>query len=145
MNLPAREVACNLCVDLSTVCRIATLFRTTGDLAKKLFPSERASRKLTEATQFFVIYLVLDRREIYLREIQLELQTQLGLDISQGALCKFVHKTGFTRQRLSTYALQRDEYLRAQFVVDISLYSPEMFIFIDETGTYWRDTQEEGI
>ena len=140
MNLPVREVARNLCVDPSTVSRIATLFRTTGDVAKKLYRSERAFRKLTEAAQFFVIYLILDRPGIYLREIQLELQTQLGLDISQGALCKFLHKTGFTRQRLFTYALQRDEYLRAQFAVDISLYSPEMLVFIDETGTDWRDT-----
>jgi len=84
--------------------------------------------------------MILDRPGIYFREIQMELQTQLGLNNSQGALCKFLHKTGFTRQRLSTYALQRDEYLRAQFAVDISLYSPEMLIFIDETGTDRRDT-----
>ena len=112
MNLSVREVAGNLCVDPSTVSRITTLFRTTGNVAKKPYPSERASRKLTEPAQFFVVYLILDRPGIYLRELQLELQSQLGLNISQGALCKFLHKTGFTRQRLSTYALQRDECLR---------------------------------
>ena len=89
LNLSVREVAGNLCVDPSTVSRITTLFRTTGDVAKKPYPSERASRKLTEPAQFFVIYLILDRPGIYLREVQLELQTQLGLNISQSALCKF--------------------------------------------------------
>ena len=140
LNMPVREVAGNLCVDPSTVSRITTLFRTTGDVAKKPYPSERASRKLTEPAQFFIIYLILDRPGIYLREVQLELQTQLGLNVSQSALCKFLHKTGFTRQRLSTYALQRDECLRSQFAADVSLYSPEMLIFLDETGTDRRDT-----
>ena len=84
--------------------------------------------------------MILDRPGIYLREVQLELQTQLGLNVSQSALCKFLHKTGFTRQRLSTYALQRDECLRSQFAADVSLYSPEMLIFLDETGTDRRDT-----
>ena len=135
MNLSVREVAGNLCVDPSTVSRMTTLFRTTGNVAKKPYPSERASRKLTEPAQFFVVYLILDRPGIYLRELQLELQSQLGINISQGALCKFLHKTGFKRQRLSTYALQRDECLRAQFAADVSLYSPEMLIFLDETGT----------
>ena len=54
MNQSVREVAGNLCVDPSTVSRITTLFRTTGDVAKKPYPSERASRKLTEPAQFFV-------------------------------------------------------------------------------------------
>ena len=81
LNLSVREVAGNLCVDPSTVSRITTLFRTTGDVAKKPYPSERASRKLTEPAQFFVIYLMLERPRIYLREVQLELQTQLGLRV----------------------------------------------------------------
>jgi len=73
MNLSVREVAGNLCVDPSTVSRI-TLFRTRN-IAKKPYPSERAARKLTEPAQFFVIYLILDGPGIYLRELQLELQS----------------------------------------------------------------------
>ena len=37
-------------------------------------------------------------------------------------------------------AIQQDEGLRAQFVSDVSLYDPEMIIFIDETGSDKRDS-----
>ena len=117
LNLSVREVAGNLCVDPSTVSRITTLFRTTGDVAKKPYPSERASRKLTEPVQFFVIYLILDRPGIYLREVQLELQTQLGLNISQSALCKFLRKTG----------LQNRDCLHMHFR-ETSAYDPNLLL-----------------
>ena len=39
MNLSVREVAGNLCIDPSTVFRITTLFRTTGNVAKKPYLS----------------------------------------------------------------------------------------------------------
>lgn len=59
--------------------------------------------------------------------------------VSAGCLCKLLHKVGFTHQRLSKYAIQRDDCLRARFAQDVSLYSPEMLIFLDETGTDRRD------
>ena len=37
-------------------------------------------------------------------------------------------------------AKQRDDDLREQFVADVSLYKPEMLIFIDESGSDNRDT-----
>ena len=36
-------------------------------------------------------------------------------------------------------AMQRDDDLRAQFSIDVSLFKPEMLIFIDETGSDCRD------
>ena len=51
-----------------------------------------------------------------------------------------LHKAGFTRQRLWLYAIQGDEALRTQFTADMSLYSQEMFRFLDETGTDRWDT-----
>ena len=35
--------------------------------------------------------------------------------------------------------LQRDEFLRQQYISDVSVYSPEMLVFIDETGTDRRN------
>lgn len=55
-------------------------------------------------------------------------------------LCKFLHASGFTRQRLQTVALQQDKLLRQQFSLDVSVYSPEMFVFVDETGADRRNT-----
>ena len=41
---------------------------------------------------------------------------------------------GFTRQKLQITAIQRDEFLRQQYVSDVSIYNPEMLVFLDETG-----------
>ena len=71
----------------------------------------------------------MDRPGIYLCEIQQELKTQIDLDVSLSAICKFLHKCG---QRLCTYALQRDETRRAQFATVVSLYRPEMLLFLGE-------------
>ena len=32
-------------------------------------------------------------------------------------------------------ARQRDEFTRAIYAAEVSLYNPEMFIFLDETGS----------
>ena len=37
-------------------------------------------------------------------------------------------------------AKQRDESLRTQYIIDVSLLEPAMFIFVDETGADCRDT-----
>ena len=60
--------------------------------------------------------------------------------MSECAVCKFLRKAGFTRQKLASYAMQRDEHLRMQFVQDVSLYSKHSLLFIDETGSDNRDT-----
>jgi len=77
-----------------------------------------------------VIHLVLSR----LREIQVELREAMGAEIGPSAICRFLHKVGFSRQRRKLVALQRDKAIRAQFVSDVSICEPEMLIFLDETG-----------
>lgn len=140
LQLPIKQVAMNLCIDQSTARRICDKFETSGEVQKRVYPADKAFRKLNEPAQFFILHLVLDRPGIYLKEIQQELILHLGLDITLSAICKFLHKAGLTRQRLKTYALQRDEHLRAQFSADVSLYNTEMLVFLDETGTDRRDT-----
>ena len=61
----------------------------------------------------------------------------LDIEISESAICKFLHKSEFTYQRLKVTALQ-DVSLRQQFTSDVPLYSPEMLVFI-ETGTDRRN------
>ena len=63
----------------------------------------------------------------------------LDIEISESAICKFLHKSGFTYQRLKVTALQQDVSLRQQFTSEVPVYSPEMLVFIDETGTDRRN------
>lgn len=140
LGLSYAAVANNIGVDKSTVKRVVDIFDSTGSIGKKTYPKEKASRKLTSLAQMFVLDLVLQKPGIFLHEIQKELSQSLLLDISVSTLCKFLHANGFTRQRLKRVALQQDTLLRQQFAADISVYSPEMLVFIDETGTDRRNT-----
>ena len=112
----------------STVQRIVTLFKTTVGVSKRGYPSEQAHRSITKLVEFFIIDLLLEKPGIYLREVQFQLETQLGLVVSAGCLCKFLHKIGFTHQCLSKYAIQRSDCVRAKFAQDVSLYSPDVII-----------------
>ena len=139
LSLSSKEIAINLNIDMSTVKRILHIFTTTGDVCKRTYPSERSYRKISEPVQHYILYLILTRPGIYLREIVSELSTVLGLDITESAVCKFFKKIGFTHHKLTTYALQRDDTLRQQYVSDVAIYPRETLLFIDEMGTDRKD------
>ena len=134
------NIGSNLGVDRSTVIRTVALFRATGTVSKKEYPKERAARELTTPAQLFVLNLVVQRPGIYLHEIQEELEEFVMVSVSLSTICRFLHTSGFTRQRLRTVALQQDSFLRQQFILDVSVYSPEMLIFLDETGADRRNS-----
>ena len=113
------------------------MFDTTGDVCKQAYPSERAFRKLTLPVQMLVFHLVIQKPGITLREIQSELLDVLAVDVNESTLCA---KNGFTYQRLRFVARQRDEMCRQLFIRDMSLYTPDMFVFVDETGADKRNS-----
>ena len=68
----------------------------------------------------------------YLPAWNCEVSAVLGLEITESAVCKFLHKAGLTHHKLATYALQRDDTIRAQFVADVSLSAWN-------TSFHWRN------
>lgn len=82
------------------------------------------------------MHLILQKPGIYLCEMKAELLETLGIDVSLSiTICNFLSKNGFSRPKLYTTALQQDLFLRQLYVSDVSVFSRDMFIFIDETGT----------
>ena len=51
-------------------------------------------------------------------------------------ICNFLHKSGFTCQKLHIIAMI---ILRSKFASDVSVYSSDMLVFIDETGADKRN------
>ena len=139
LGLSYGTIAQNLNVDKSTVCRTLQLFHTTGNVTKKEYLRENDFRKLTSPAQLFILQLTLEKPGIYLHEIQRELWDFLQIDVNISTIYRLLHESGFTRQRLRYAAIQRDEMLRQQFILDVSVYTPEMLIFLDETGAYRRN------
>lgn len=140
LNLKYSDIAVNLCVSESTVRRIVERFEASGDVSKNKYPSAAAFRKITEPAELYIMNLVLERPGIYLSEIAEELETNLGVEVTESAICKVLKKIGFSRQKLCMHALQRDEELRRIFSADVSLYPRQTLLFIDETGTDRRDS-----
>jgi len=73
---------------------------------------------LSPALESTIVHLVLMRPGIYLHEIQTELADQTGADLSLTtcSIWRFLHRIGFTTQRLRVAALQRDKFLRSHSV-----------------------------
>jgi len=85
-----REIAANLNVDQSTVCRTVALFDETGGVSPKEYPSNLGPAKLTEIEKLLILELVLEKPGIYLHEITADVKCTLGLDITESAVCKFL-------------------------------------------------------
>jgi len=139
LGFNVKGIAENLGVDSSTVRRTLALFSATGDVQKKPYPTERAFRVITEPVKFFIIHLVLDQPGIFLREVKSTLEVELGVDVTESAICKFLKKAGFTGLHLATYALQRNEDLRSIFSAELAQYKTHTLVFVHETGTDRRD------
>ena len=133
-------VAKNLNVDLSTVWRVVRLFKEHGSIESKKYSRRKLFQKLTPSVELIVLHYVISNPGIYLQQIQGHLNETIGVDITPSAICRFLHKVGFSRQKLKMVARQRDEDLRAQFVSDVSIYTPDMLVFLDETGSDRRDS-----
>ncbi len=128
-------VAQNLRVHRTTVFCALQLFNFTGSVSKKVYPKDKAFRKLTTPAQLLILNLVIEKPGIYLGEIQ-DKPLQMLLEVDTSTICRFLHTSGFTRQKLCLVAKQRDEFIRQQFVLDVSVYRPEI---LDETGADRRN------
>ena len=136
-----REVAECLNVDPSTVCRTIALFDETGNVQKKKYPVNLGTSRLTEIDKLIILELVLDKPGIYLHEIAHKLVEETGTEVNISTICRYLQESGFTRQKMIITATQRSNILRAEYLLDISVYKghPELFVFIDETGADRRD------
>ena len=57
----------------------------------------------------------------YLHEIKSQLQITLLVDVNISTICRFLHDAGFSRQRLQHCAMQKNDILREQFIIDVCL------------------------
>ena len=58
------------------------------------------------------------------------------VDVAESTILNFFIKLGY-KAKITIFASQA---IRAQFIMDVSLYNPDMINFIDVTGTDRRET-----
>ena len=138
---PCREVGGNLAVDPSTVCRTVALFNGSGNVDKRKYPSNRGTAKLTEIDKIVIIESVLDKPQVFLREIQQILLTETGTGVAVSTIWRFLQTSNISRQKMVMIAKQRSEILRAEYLLDMKAFHghPEMLVFVDETGADRRN------
>ena len=67
---------------------------------------------------------------------------ETGTKVDISTICRFLKESGFTRQKMVITAKQRSDGLRADFLMDMTIYKDhqELSVFVDETGTDRRDS-----
>lgn len=118
---------CVQCVDPSTIHRVATRFKDSGSVTKKAYPKNCRETKLTRSAELIILNMVLQMPGVYLREMQLpaflsDMRHMYGIDVHESTLCKFLKKSGFTRQKMKVVAARQDRHLREMFAIDARLY-----------------------
>ena len=132
-NMNLKEVSKLLCLSEKSLRRYVRAFKVTGDVV----PMKRKNgpkRLLDEYEQVILLRFILDRPDLYLHELQELLNNHFGVIVSIATICRTLHHMGVTRQVMRHIALQRSDIDRAKFMSEISIYDPEMLIWLDESG-----------
>ena len=98
-----------------------------------------ALSSLSDFEQLTVLQSLVNKPTIYLEELQKDLNEATGTSVSLATICRTVHRLGFTRKRVQKIALQQSDNLRAKYMAEISVFSPEMLVWVDETGSDRRN------
>lgn len=135
LGLSNAEIARRLNVDRSTVSRAVQLFEETGTVCSIQGYHENTCKKLSAYDELTIIEAIVNQPSLYLHELQHKVLITTGNDLSIPTICKYLHKQHFSRKKLTFRAQQRSEELRAKYLTDVSIFEPEMLIFVDETGS----------
>ena len=134
-----REIAQNLDISLGTVHNVWETFVATGDVSAKKPPARESQRVLDEYHELLVVGLLLEQPDVYLREVCQHISTTTGVTVSEATVCRTLRKHGLTRKKIRQVAVQRCSILRGKFMAEMSLFSSNQLVWIDETGCRNKD------
>lgn len=133
-GMSCSEIANTLFMCEKSVHRYLSLFYTTRCVAAKK-PNGGPSRKLNDFEQFIILQSLIYWPTAYLHEVREDLFKATGIHVSPSTICRTIKEHGFTRKKVQLIAQQRSEEKRIEFMAEISMFNPDAFIWIDETGT----------
>lgn len=86
-----------------------------------------------------VLELLSIKPDLYLDEIQLFLFDECQIYVSLSTISRHLKSSEWKKKRQQLVAAQRNDRLRNDWLRKISLFTSEMFVFCDESGTDRRD------
>ena len=138
-GMTSSEIADLLFMSERSVQRYLTLFHSTGSVAPK-DGSGGPGKVLAEFEEFTVLQSLLYNPSAFLHEIQSQLHDTTGKWIHASTICRTIHRQNFTRKKIQVIALQQSQEARLKFMAEASGYHPDMFIWVDETGSDRRNS-----
>lgn len=121
-----------------SVRRYVELYHSTGNV-EGVKQKHGPDCLLTEFEQLNVLQSLIAKPNIYLSELQEHLYDATGTWVSFSTICRTVHRLGFTRKKLTTIAAQQSDELRGKFMAEISVFDPNMIVWVDEMGSDRRN------
>ena len=139
MCLSFRKISKNLNISVGTTVNILKLFERTGSVDPKKPRKRPEKSKLDNHHQLYIIGLILENPALYLKDICSKIREATYTDVSPSTICRMLLSHGFSRKKIQHIALQRLLSQRAAYMADISLFSRNMLVWVDETGCDKRD------
>ena len=136
MELSFRHIARDLNISISTSHSVYKKFQETGDVSPKI-PDGEGKRILTEQQELLVIGLLLDTYLVPVRGLPNGLEDHWCAGFS--SICQIIHRNGLTRKKVQEIALQRLSVCRGDFMAEVQWFSPDKFVWVDETGSNKKD------
>ena len=135
----ADEIADVLFICKRSVERYLSLYHASGSVAPKN-QQHGPPRLLTEFEQVAVLQSLMIKPTMYLEELQSELYDLTGTWVHVSTICRTVLRLGLTRKKVQLVALQCSMEMQAQYMAEISVFDPQMLVWVDETGSARRNS-----
>ena len=78
-----------------------------------------------------------------LYEVCEEISESLHISVSPSSICRLLRACGITRKKIGQVALQRCAALRGAYTTQCLMFRPDMFVFVDETGSDRRNSMRK--
>lgn len=135
-GLSVKKICDLLGIKKSLVYKTLTYSRTFGVHYNPNVRNTGCRRRLSPTDITFIQSLLERRHCIYIDEIQEELATGRGMDVSHSTLVRTLRRLHFSNKCVSARALERNELLHSAYMNRIGTEAPdpEMLMFIDEAA-----------
>ncbi|KAJ7580331.1 hypothetical protein C8J56DRAFT_867191 [Mycena floridula] len=133
LGFSTTKISQNLDMPLRVVQRVIQVYNEIGDVCRDRSHIGRSSL-MTETAATMMLALLEHSPDIFLDEIQVQLEEQHGLELSLSAIYRTLKRLGITNKKLSREAAECSAEARRDFSLAIAEYPPSYLVCADESA-----------
>ena len=139
-GLSYTDVAHTLFMCEKSIQRYLALLQATGNVDSQVHKGG-PDKCLTEFELFTILQSLIIKPTSFLCEIQHQLLCSSGKWVHASTICHTIKEQGLTHEKVHTLALQQRRQF--QYMAEVSMFHPDMLIWIDETGSERRNSMQK--